>query len=154
MTYWPRDTDSETIAALGEEVQAIARSISVLREQERRLEILIDEARLAQKPDFPTDRQRELLVMAARNIHDRVKSRSHLGDAALDGDYTVKVDGERGWISVQDLAPYAARSGQRLWSFTDEDVEAFREILRGEGLEPLDSWLHQDGVSIVSRVAP
>lgn len=154
MTYYPHAGDTDGIKDLGEEARALYQAQSVLSEQVRRIETLIGEARTALRPTFPTERQRELLGYAARNIKDGTKSKSHLGDPALDGDYTVVVDGARGWVSVRDLAPTNPRNGYRCWEFTEDDVAAFAAILAEEGLEMRDHWFHQDGVSIVVRPVP
>jgi hypothetical protein len=151
MTYFPHAGDTEEIKDLGSRARDIDSAISVLRRTLAEVETQIGEARIALRPTFPTERQRELLGYAARNIKDGTKSKSHLGDPALDGDYTVVVDGARGWISVRDLAPTNPRNGYRCWEFTEADVAAFAAILVEEGLDMVDHWFHQDGVSIVVR---
>lgn len=152
MSYWPRDTDTEHVRTLGNEIRVAEEHQSILRERVRRYETQIDELRLLQRPEFPTAEQDALIGLAASEIHAARIPKSHHGDPVVEGNYTVVVDGHRGFISVRDGAPYAARgSSEKLWAFTDEERNAILYLVEANGLEVTSYWPHAEGLSIIAR---
>lgn len=152
MSYWPRDTDTEAIRTLGAEIRVAEEQQSILRERVRRYETRVDDLRLLQRPEFPTAEQDALIGLAASVIHAGTIPKSHHGDPVEEGNYSVVVDGHRGFISVRDGSPYSARRGDKLWSFTDDERNALLAIVEANGLEVTSYWPHGEGLSIIARV--
>ena len=48
-------------------------------------------------------------------------------------------------INIRALAPYRARSTQRAWEFSDDDIQAFRDELKKRSLGIASHWQHEDG---------
>lgn len=121
---------------------------------QRDVEARMDAHNLALQPSFPTPEHIAGLTEAARRIHADIKPKSHPGDSCNTPEYpaAVVVDGERGWINVRHGSPFSQRrTSSHLWTFTDEDVFNFGTILDGLGLEVVDHWHSDGGVSIMVR---
>lgn len=139
-------------------IERLESEFASLQEEERRIvkrkravAMQINAIRAAERPEFPTEEQRQGLAEACRRITNSEEPKSHLGDPTPT--YAVKVDGVRGWISIEDGAPYGFRGyGQeKLWMFTDQEIAAFKRILLDLGFRVADEWRHGDGVSLIVK---
>ncbi len=140
-------TTPETLAALWRDVD---QTCEALRRHHRDFGHRIDAMRVEARPVFPTADQLKGIDVALDRIERGVKPKSHHGEHTS---YPVTVDGARGWLSVNDLAPYSMNRGGKLWGFTDDEVEVFLTIFRDLGWVVEKSWRHVSGLSIVIRPA-
>jgi hypothetical protein len=120
-------------------------TINALRADQRRAEETLDKLRLAARPTYPTDEQRAGLAEASRRMGDRVPASTHHGDPTPT--YAVVVDGAERWLNIRHGAPND-RKGYHLWWFTDEEVEAFLDILKADAWRIEKWWRCDGGISI------
>lgn len=142
-------TDAEWLASEHDRLDRVVRR---MRERQLSLRRQIDKINLAKRPVYPTEEQALGLVEAARQIHGDITAASHHGDPTPT--YAVVVDGCRSWLNVRHGAPCSRVSpGGSLWTFTDDEVWAFAEILAEQGLRVTDHWLCDGGVSFYTEEA-
>jgi hypothetical protein len=148
VSLWPQDDDDTETRLLVERYRANEIEQLKMIDTQRRICEEVDAIRLTKRPTYPTEEQRAGLVEATRRIGEREVPASHHGDPTPT--YAVVVDGRRGWLNIRHGAPVGARKVGSLWDFTDEDIEAFLEILKGEGhyWRILRWWRCDGGVSI------
>lgn len=131
----------------------------------RELQDKIDALRLEHRPTYPTEAQRKGIERGLELITAGVKAKSHLGDPCGPEDelYAVSyrygpgfvqanIAGNGGVLYVNDRAPRSRRNGNKLWSFTDDDLAAIFLEIENHGFHVSQFWTHGEGVSIV--VAP
>lgn len=124
----PRDTPEMTnLISTSRELEGY---ITALRKAVRETEERLDAARLAVRPTYPTAEQLAGLEEATRRMSELIPAKSHHGDPTPT--YAVVVDGKGRWLHIRHDSPNDRR-GYSLWTFTDEEIEAFRKILMGPG---------------------
>lgn len=151
MSAWPQDGDNEEARALVRRARLIDEGISTLHVKQRAIEVRLDEIRREARPEFPTPEQIAGLAEATRRMGELEVPSSHHGDPTPT--YAVVVDGARRWLNIRHGAPPSARNGERLWDFTDEEIEAFLDILKGEDhcWTILRWWRCDGGISVEVR---
>jgi hypothetical protein len=145
---------SGQVAALIQRYNACEDEVQKIRAVMHRLVPQVNEAWAKDKPEFPTPGHRDGITEAIRRIRENVLSKDQHGDKC-DYDGWVNVDTSRCWMSVEHKSPLGFQAGgRRLWSFTDEDLESFRSIIRDNGASVTDEWQHDNGVSFILYVSP
>ncbi len=152
----PHDTDE--LIALRQIINDNERAFSELRTihsvDQRRLSDEYDTLMAAQRPTYPTPEHLQGLDMVAEMMRSGTEYGDHLGSPR-------RVDGEAGRalprsvdfssfacrINIRALAPYRARSTERAWEFSDDDIQAFRDELKKRSLGIASHWPHEDGVA-------
>lgn len=152
--------DTERLQALTREARLVEDERTRLAAREHSIQQAIDDLRTRCRPTFPTAEHVEQAEEAMRRINGRVKPRSHHGDPAIPGfdpttrkapwpPYSVTVDGARGFLCFMHGAPFSARrKGYKLWSFTDDEVQALLGLLRDRGYVVTSHWKHDTGISV------
>lgn len=93
---------------------------------------------LAQKPEYPTAQQQQLLVEIAERIHD------DSSDTPISSG-PVTFYPLHGLINVYAQAPYHPRGMTRLWELSESSITQVKTLLRQQGLSIIDDWIHEDG---------
>lgn len=125
--------------------------------EERDLLDSIEQHLLDLRPAYPTSEQRDAISEVARLIHEQLPhgSEHFIGDPVL-GSSLVLFSSPTRRINVRAGAPYAHESSHsqstRMWSFSDQDMAAFRDLIESHGLTITNSWRHDDGIAFI--VAP
>lgn len=139
-------TDTDNIHNLVERYDDLAQQANKIRDNQREIAALIDKARLARKPSFPTHEHVFGIREALQIIKAGTAPESHLGDSV---NASVRVRGDSGWMSIEHHSPYSAISGHKLWGFNQDDIHLLLEVIRQAGVEVLTWWSHDGGISIM-----
>lgn len=140
-----------TTGDINDLLATIQESQQHLRAVERRLREHGDAIAIAARPTYPTGEQIAGIEEAARRIRAGETPESHhgVGVGPVGSPYIVTVHGVSGWLRVKVGAPYRlTRQGERLWDFTDEEVEAILDVVRAQGLTVDHHWRADNGLSI------
>lgn len=125
-------------------------AINVLRQHQRDVRTRYNSLEMEKKPTFPTAEQRADIRLAIEAIRADVVPSSHHGDRVGAG--TVSVAANRHWLSISHGAEIVWQgSGGRYWRFTDSDVEALLDVVRAEGVDIVNHWTHDTGLSVVVK---
>ena len=133
----------------------IVDEINELEHTQRQLNRMIDEKvraltddhiaeMMAQRPQYPTDEQRDLIAQIAEKVHDG-------DDPEPIATRAITFDPRRGLINLYAQAPYFPTGTARLWEFSDQGIRRARALLREHGLRVTDEWIHDDGHAFVVR---
>ena len=113
-----------------------------------------DAIRLEARPTYPTKIHQAGIRKARRYFINRIAPQSHLGDSIVT-DHSVQVAGNRGALYIYHRAPYSkVRIGEKLWGFTDEEIEEMLRLVREQGFTIAEWWRHDGGISIVVVLPP
>jgi hypothetical protein len=152
----PHDTDE--LVALREVIDDNELAFSDLRTiqsvDQRRLSDEYDTLMAARRPTYPTADHLQALDMIAEMMREGTEYGDHLG-AARTQDREAGRALPRGVdfssfacrINIRALAPYRARSSERVWVYSDDDIQAFRDELKKRSLGIASHWQHEDGVA-------
>ena len=127
----------------------IVSEINELEATERRLrrlitsktDILLQRYRkelLAQRPTYPTPKQKELIELIAESVH----AGNGTGDITA-GPATFW--SQQSLINIYAQAPLDPQTPWRMWEIQSEEIAAVRVLLRKNSLRILDEWPHEDG---------
>ena len=133
----------------------IVDEINELEHTQRQLNRMIDEKvraltddhiaeMMAQRPQYPTDEQRDLIAQIAEKVHDGDNPEPIATKA-------IAFDPRRGLINLYAQAPYFPTGTARLWEFSDQDIRRVRALLREHSLRVIDEWTHDDERAFVVR---
>lgn len=125
----------------------IATEITALHAEDRSVREQLVALQLLERPQYPTQVQRDGIVEAVRRIKAGVTPKSHHGDPTPTYEVTAGELHGYGWLTVRHGAPYGA-SGEKLWHFTDDEIESILELVRAEDIGVSDWWRANDCVSI------
>lgn len=131
----------------------IVSEINELEAIERRLRHLITsktdallqryrEELLAQRPNYPTPKQRELIELIAESVH----AGNGTGDIATG---PVTFSSHQSLINIYAQAPHNPQTISRMWEIQSEEIAAVRVLLHKNSLRVLDEWPHEDGHGFV-----
>lgn len=152
----PHDTDE--LVALRQTINDNERAFSDLRTihsvEQRRLSDEYDTLMAARRPTYPTSEQLQALDLITEMMRAGTEYGDHLG-SPRQADHEAGRALPRGVdfhsfacrINIRALAPYRARSTQRAWEFSDDDIQAFRDELKKRSLGIASHWQHEDGVA-------
>ena len=153
-TYYGHEI-SEEIAKLIRAYKSYEEDIWDLRAKQRDITSAVNRLWVSEsKPNFPTPGHIDGIKNAIHLIREGARQKDRHGDSCdPEKEGWVKVETSRRWMSVEHKAPLGFQTGGgRLWGFTDEDLDAFREIIEGSGADIFDWWKHDLGVSYILHV--
>lgn len=139
------EIDEQRVAAQ----QALREREQTLDARAERIRILIDETNMRSRPVYPTQAHIEGIAKVAELVESEAAFGDHHGTALDDQGY-VRFSSRDQRINIMAMAPLrrAAPCGQ-LWEFTEEDLAAFRGLLKTNSLRATDMWVHKDGFGAV-----
>lgn len=153
-----------TVEVLENQIRTYEASVRSLNESIRDLQVQIDQARLENRPSWPTDAHREGIANACRILAARTQNADHLGDPCGPDDdpYCVSyslgrgvqanVPSDGGVIYVRMQAPFSKRGRGRLWHVSESELDAVFAHVDACGFTVTDHWEHDQGTSLI--VAP
>lgn len=124
--------------------------------QQRELCARYDDMLAKQRPVYPKAEQLNALDRIADFIESDTPYGNHLGYATeqdkaagrtLPGSVQFASRSHR--INIYTHAPYAAGSSRRLWSFSEDELDAIRNKLQERSLRIVSEWNHEDGTAFV-----
>lgn len=152
--------DTDEIVALRQEMNDACAAFKdqqrEFRQRKKDLCARYSELMRAQRPTYPTADHIEGIARIATWVHNDIPYGDHLGGPTENDRATglslprgVRYSSASQRINFFALAPYEPGAARYLWSFTDDDVAALRELIEEHLLRIVSEWRHGDGRAFV-----
>lgn len=142
-------------AELTEIDEARAYAQQTLRKREHELDMWalavrkkIDEANLKARPTYPTQAHIDGVAAVADLIHAQADFGTRRGEA-LDDLGSVYFSSDEQRLDIFTLAPHRRVGDGRLWQFTDDELEAFRELLNSHSIRISTTRHYTGGFTVI-----